>query len=650
MSLSEMDNKMNASMRGSDVIDADTGVSVSMNFAAAGNIDELKALYVAGARFNNQDNDGWTPLFYAVANNQVMCVRYLLSVGVDINKRAKDGWTALMVSLDHKHSEIVRLLLEAGADTNAFGRISETSVCAFTIASNTPSLVRLLLEYDANPNLPHPVNGAPPAFFWSINNGTAEGIFALKEYGADFNIQDKIAGQTSIMVNVVNADLVRALLKGGADPFIKDKDGESAFDYARNPGADPSALEVLSSFRVAENKCDLVGSARRQRLSKNVGDRYDAISRYFKDHRLGDNPIELSALSVLPPVDRCLIIERIMQNGECNILVCIEKLSMAYYKAGWSDFAMEFLLKCNAANLTRGQGQDFIDKLKDLPVVNISHNYKESLQKLYTYYSTTSFWSSEFVKLLKDLCEAYEGNEILNGNETNEQISEFIAERREFLDDMVSYVNKTYRVVPELGSGLEVAYTLANTQVIAFCYLLGGARISHFKFMTSDTLKSMDEESRGIWNETKEEVLRHMSPWNMASFMTRQDAGERMYLVSVEFPCYYGRMYKYRHSGQLIYINDVVDLMYEVMDVKPRTKSGIRNNGEKFVRFSWMFLQDDVDKMMRIFPEVKYAYGNWIQIKEVATAMNRILYTIARNALHAYPFMKCELQGSKRNQ
>lgn len=228
-----------------DMIDASTGVSSSMNSAAAGSVDELRILYDVGARFNNQDNDGWTPLFYAVAKHQLECVRYLVSVGVDLNKRAKDGWTALMVAIDHNQTEIVRVLLDAGARTDVFGNIGQFDVCSLVIACRNVNLVRMLLQSGADPNLPHPINGAPPAFFWGFCNGDPDGIRALREYGADFNIKDGVAGQTPLMVNVGNAQRVSALIEGGADPNIRDKDGESAYDYARKPGADPRSSSVL---------------------------------------------------------------------------------------------------------------------------------------------------------------------------------------------------------------------------------------------------------------------------------------------------------------------------------------------------------------------------------------------------------------------
>lgn len=230
-----------------DVIDAKTGVSSSMDSAAAGYVDELRTLYDCGARFNNQDNDGWTPLFYAVSKQQIECVRYLLSVGVDVNKRAADGWSALMVAIDHGQFAIVQMLLAAGSSTSVFGRLGQIDICPLVVACRNVKILEALLEAGADPNLPHPVNGAPPAFFWGIFEGDPEGLRILKRYGADFNIADRIAGQTPIMVNVGNADRAAALIECGADPCLRDRDGESAFDYARKSGADPRTAAVISS-------------------------------------------------------------------------------------------------------------------------------------------------------------------------------------------------------------------------------------------------------------------------------------------------------------------------------------------------------------------------------------------------------------------
>ena len=45
--------------------------------------------------------------------------------------------------------------------------------------------------------------------------------------------------------------------------------------------------------------------------------------------------------------------------------------------------------------------------------------------------------------------------------------------------------------------------------------------------------------------------------------------------------------------------------MFEVMDIKPRTTNLQRLSGEKAVRFNWGFLQNDVDRLLGLFPSVQ---------------------------------------------
>lgn len=115
------------------------------------------------------------------------------------------------------------------------------------------------------------------------------------------------------------------------------------------------------------------------KIADRVGSRYDEISDYFKDHSLGKIPEDLTVLSLLPPIDRCLILERVIRSCKCDFTVCIDKLSMAYYKAGMDRVAFEFLERCEAADMLDGNYGFFIDKLKSLNVHNVSQSYLDTL-------------------------------------------------------------------------------------------------------------------------------------------------------------------------------------------------------------------------------------------------------------------------------
>lgn len=372
-------------------------------------------------------------------------------------------------------------------------------------------------------------------------------------------------------------------------------------------------------------------------ISEKLNGRHNAICDYFKNNSFGRDPSDLTVLSLLPPVDRCFIIERVMEFGSCDFLTCIDKLSMAYYKADMDKVAFEFIEKCDASGWLRGgyDGQYFYDKLSKLAVHNISCSYSESLSKLPQYDT-----GSRFCQLIRQLCFDYQGFELFDGTETDRELVQFVNERREFIHRMTRNRDKE-AITPSEMSGAGRGFALANTHAIAMCYLLGGARVTNFKFATTETLAQSDDSVRQVWNET-EPLVRSFSPY---PYSFRRDNGERAYLVSMEFPCYGDWSFQYRTSRQRISINDVVDLMYEVMDVKPREKRIQYLNGEKTFRFSWMFLEDDVARLLEIFPSVEYRYGCWVQQSAVYRDMDRILNTIARQALHAYPFMECEFTG-----
>lgn len=95
----------------------------------------LRMVLDAGASFNTQDNDGWTPLVSAVAGGNGGCLEILLSlnaVAIDLNtavmypralerpdlaKRHHHGQTPLHIAAKEPYrARCVPLLLEAGAD------------------------------------------------------------------------------------------------------------------------------------------------------------------------------------------------------------------------------------------------------------------------------------------------------------------------------------------------------------------------------------------------------------------------------------------------------------------------------------------------------------------------------------------------------
>ena len=229
-----------------DIVDPQTGQSGGMKAAEIGDLEKLRYLRERHANFNLQDRDGWTALFYAVACHNVECVKFLVEAGVDLEIKANDWWTALMVAIDHQQEEIVEFLCDEGAKIGSWNR---DGMCELVIAMRNPKIVEMLLQHGADPELPHPRMPfmKPLMISMSHRETDARSVKLLVRYGAQVDsIND--AGQTSLMLSVANADVMRALLECGADMSIKDYDGETVFDYVMKNGADPRAKSVLEAW------------------------------------------------------------------------------------------------------------------------------------------------------------------------------------------------------------------------------------------------------------------------------------------------------------------------------------------------------------------------------------------------------------------
>lgn len=236
-----------------DMVDVATGESQAIVAAKLGNVGDLQLLHERHANFNYQDPDGWTALMTACATHHVDCALYLISCNVNLELAAKDGWTALMIAVDHNQEEIVKALLDAGAKT---GRFNYSGVCELCIAAKYPRLAELLLEHGANPNQPHPKLPLVKPLFLTLshrNDAHPDFVRALVKHGAEINAQTK-EGQTPLMVSVMNAGITKVLLECGADPSFHDQDGETALDYAKKPGVDPMAYEILNKAMQKQDK------------------------------------------------------------------------------------------------------------------------------------------------------------------------------------------------------------------------------------------------------------------------------------------------------------------------------------------------------------------------------------------------------------
>src|SRR5262249_55746415 len=142
-----------------------------------------------------------------------------LDARADANDRRKqDGITALMLAAAGGHNGFAGLLLEKGANPNSTEEGGRTALHLAALDAQRVNLVKTLLAHGANPNV-RTTKDSPRNLNAGISFKGATPLFFAASRG--------------------NVDGVRALIAGGADPFIT-TDDKSAPLHVAAWGGNPS--------------------------------------------------------------------------------------------------------------------------------------------------------------------------------------------------------------------------------------------------------------------------------------------------------------------------------------------------------------------------------------------------------------------------
>ena len=214
------------------------GASPLVNAAEKGNLDLVRSMVNTQAQLSSQLL--FRSLRAAAHSGNVDLMEFLISKGADVNgisDNPNDRDTVLIGAASRCKKEAVEETLRYHAHVDAQDFNGNSALSRF-LSSCTPATAdadiegtfELLVAAGANVNLKND-QGQTPIFSACWDD---RAVALLARAGADLNAKDKF-GQTPLM-HCVTSDFARAMIAAGADLFVRNREGHTAAEAARDMG------------------------------------------------------------------------------------------------------------------------------------------------------------------------------------------------------------------------------------------------------------------------------------------------------------------------------------------------------------------------------------------------------------------------------
>jgi len=187
---------------------------------------------VRSANYNIRRNEGLAPIHYAVMENHIGLVTFLLEKNIDLNLKTTSGATALHEAVRAGNINIISMLLDNGADVNARDAAGNTPMHVGIPSNVYLNVVSMLVSRGADVNL-RDEHGDTPLHIAVMLNRSPEAFQLLLNAGGDVHIRN-ITGKTPLYIAVQEhrLQLIPLLLACGAEIFAADNNGITPFDIS----------------------------------------------------------------------------------------------------------------------------------------------------------------------------------------------------------------------------------------------------------------------------------------------------------------------------------------------------------------------------------------------------------------------------------
>ncbi|WP_265923146.1 ankyrin repeat domain-containing protein [Cupriavidus nantongensis] len=175
----------------------------------------------------------------AAARGDAAQVSALLARGASIDARDAQGRTALLLATHHNRVEAARVLIDAGADVNAQDAIHD-SPYLYAGARGHNEILRLALAHGADLRSTNRYGGT--ALIPAAERGHVETVRMLITAGVAVDHVNRLKW-TALLEAIIlgnggaaHTEIVRLLVKAGADVNLADGDGVTPLQHARLRG------------------------------------------------------------------------------------------------------------------------------------------------------------------------------------------------------------------------------------------------------------------------------------------------------------------------------------------------------------------------------------------------------------------------------
>ena len=205
--------------------------------AAAGDVEQIKALLSGGVDIDGTDDMVVSALYHAVEAGKTETVEFLLKAGADINAGI---WPPLYAAVDTKNVALAEYLLVRGADLRPSLFWSPLAQAA---SSGSAEIVKLFIDAGADVN-----TGEPRGWSKAIRQDRAEILALFMREGLDMNDEDQ-NGMTPLVAAVIREEIgiIELLLANGARiDHRNDLYGFTALHYSARFGKRSSAEALIA--------------------------------------------------------------------------------------------------------------------------------------------------------------------------------------------------------------------------------------------------------------------------------------------------------------------------------------------------------------------------------------------------------------------